>query len=319
MATQETPDHDQRFKSLIVEFFREFLSLFFPAWADRFDLSAVEWLPQEVFPDPPQGERRALDLVGRVSVLPGVPAPFADGEEEGFVLIHLEVESNDRIAQFRRRFFGYYCDLRRKYDLPVWPIGLFLRVGLDGIGWASYEETFWEQKVLQYWFAYVGLPALDAETYLHGENLLGVALTSLMRMPRERRVELQLEALDRISQAKDNEWRRYLLAECLQAYSDLDPAEWERLQELLITNKHKEARQMTLTYFERGVIQGEAAGERKGLEYVAMRQLEIKFGPLPTPAKEQIAAMSLAQLKQLIEDLLRAESLKDLRLGESEA
>jgi hypothetical protein len=315
MANQETPDHDQRFKSLIVEFFREFLSLFFPTWAERFNLSTVEWLPQEVFADPPQGKRRALDLVGRVSVLPGHAAPFPDDEEEGFVLIHLEVESKDRIAPFRRRFFEYYCDLRRKYDLPVWPIGVFLRVGLDGIGWTSYEETFWEQKLLQFWFAYVGLPALDAETYLHGENLLGVALTSLMRVPRERRVELHIEALDRISQAQDNEWRRYLLAECLQVYSDLDPAEWERLQQLLITNKHEETRQMTLTYFERGKIEG----ERKALERVAMRQLEVRFGPLPTLVKEQIAALSLAQLNQLIEDFVNAQSLKDLGLGEQEA
>src|SRR5438067_469618 len=223
MSAQEQPDHDQRFKMLLVEFFHEFLALFFPAWAERFDYSAVDWLTQEVFPDPPQGERRALDLVCRVRLLPGVLPPFPDGPAEGFVLIHLEVESNDRIAGFRRRFFDYYCDLRRKYDLPVWPIGLFLRVGLDGVGWTTYEETFWDQRVIQFTFAYVGLPALDAETYLGGESLLGVALTSLMRVPRERRVELQAEALDRIARAGENDWRRFLLGECLQAYSDLDP------------------------------------------------------------------------------------------------
>src|SRR5262249_31112402 len=176
MAAQESPDHDQRFKTLLVEFFREFLFLFFPAWAERFDLSAVDWLPQEVFPDPPQGERRALDLVARVPLWPGVPPPAEGGDESGLVLIHIEVESNDRIAGFRRRFFEYYGDLRRKYDLPVWPIGLFLRVGLDGVGWTSYTETFWEQRILQFIFAYVGLPALDAETYLSGESLLVVGL-----------------------------------------------------------------------------------------------------------------------------------------------
>jgi hypothetical protein len=29
-------------------------------------------------------------------------------------------------------------------QLPVLPIGLFLRVGLDGIGWDAYEEHFWK-------------------------------------------------------------------------------------------------------------------------------------------------------------------------------
>ncbi len=43
MPAKDAPDHDQRFKTLVVTFFREFLSLFFPDWAGRFDLDAVEW------------------------------------------------------------------------------------------------------------------------------------------------------------------------------------------------------------------------------------------------------------------------------------
>ena len=40
--------------------------------------------------------------------------------------------------------FEYYVQLRRDTGLPVLPIGLFLRVGLDGIGWDAYEEHFWK-------------------------------------------------------------------------------------------------------------------------------------------------------------------------------
>jgi hypothetical protein len=303
---EPSPDHDQRFKTLLVEFFREFLLLFFPAWAARFDLSAVDWLTQEVFPDPPQGERRARDLVGRVRLLPGVPPPFEGGADEGFVLIHLEVESQDRIAGFRRRFFDYYCDLRRKYDVPVWPIGVFLRVGLNGVGWTSYEEMFWEQRVLEFWFAYVGLPALDAEVYLHGDNVLGAALTSLMRVPRERRVELQAEAMNRIAHARENDFRRFLLAECLQAYTDFDPAEWERLKALLITPKQKDTRLMGMTLFD--------YAKRDELQRMALRLLEIKFGPLSAAAKERLATLSSAQLEDLQVDLVKGRSLKELGL-----
>src|SRR5205807_732618 len=56
-------DHDQQFKSLWKAFFAEFFQVFFPAWADRFDFPRVDWLEQEVFTDPPRGERRSLDLV----------------------------------------------------------------------------------------------------------------------------------------------------------------------------------------------------------------------------------------------------------------
>jgi hypothetical protein len=50
-------DHDQRFKTLIQEFFADFLRLFFADWAARFDLSKIEWLDKELLPDPPEGSR----------------------------------------------------------------------------------------------------------------------------------------------------------------------------------------------------------------------------------------------------------------------
>lgn len=71
-------DHDQRFKSLLKAFFAEFIQTFFPAWADRFDFTRVDWLEQEVFTDPPRGERRCLDQVARLPLRPGVP-PLAPG------------------------------------------------------------------------------------------------------------------------------------------------------------------------------------------------------------------------------------------------
>jgi hypothetical protein len=55
-------DHDQRFKSLIREFFAEFLRLFFAVWAARFDFNAIEWLDKEMLPNPPEGSRHVLDL-----------------------------------------------------------------------------------------------------------------------------------------------------------------------------------------------------------------------------------------------------------------
>ena len=91
--------------------------------------------------------------------------------------------------------------LRRDSQLPVLPIGLFLRVGLDGIGWDAYEESFWEHRRLRFEYAYVGLPGLEAEPFVTGEHLLGVALSTLMRIPPERRAELHAEALKRIARS----------------------------------------------------------------------------------------------------------------------
>ena len=127
-------------------------------------------------------------------------------------LVHVEVETRKSAVALRPRMFEYYVQLRRDTGLPVLPIGLFLRVGLDGVGWDAYEEFFWEHRILRFEYAYVGLPGLDAEQYVNGEHLLGVALSTLMRVPPERRAELFAEGLKRIVRSGENDWRRFLLA-----------------------------------------------------------------------------------------------------------
>jgi hypothetical protein len=182
MAEPVGEDHDQRLKVLLKEFFEAFLRCFFPAWADRFSFAAIDWLDKELFLAPPQGERRQLDLVARLQLRPEAPPP-RPGVRDLVALVHVELESRASAVALRPRMFEYYVQLRRDTQLPVLPIGLFLRVGLDGIGWDAYEEQFWEQRLLRFEYAYVGLPALDAEAYASGENLLGVALSALMRVP----------------------------------------------------------------------------------------------------------------------------------------
>jgi hypothetical protein len=180
MSQPAAPDHDQRLKVLLKEFFEAFFTCFFTAWADRFEFTEIDWLDKELFLAPPQGEKRQLDLVARLKLRPGSPPP-REGETDLVALVHVEVESRDSIAAFRPRMFDYYVQLRRDTGLPVCPIALFLRVGLDGRGWDAYEEHFWEEEIVHFRFAYIGLPGLPGEAYATGENLLGVALSALMR------------------------------------------------------------------------------------------------------------------------------------------
>src|SRR5437588_12671811 len=105
-----TMDHDQRFKTLIQVFFAEFLALFFASWARRFHSASVEWLDKEVFPDPPEGPRRILDLVAKVATREEVSA--REGEPGSFLaLVHIEIESPDKAAPLRPRRFRSYTQL----------------------------------------------------------------------------------------------------------------------------------------------------------------------------------------------------------------
>ena len=140
---------------LLKEFFEQFLRCFFPAWAARFDFTELTWLDKEVFLAPPQGEKRHLDLVARLRIRADAPPP-EPGMTELVALVHVEVESRESVQPLRPRMFQYYVQLRRDSGLAVLPIGLFLRVGLDGIGWDAYEERFWEHRLLRFEYAYFG-------------------------------------------------------------------------------------------------------------------------------------------------------------------
>jgi hypothetical protein len=310
MPQPDGPDHDQRLKVLLKEFFQAFFACFFPIWAGRFEFADIDWLDKELFLAPPQGEKRQLDLVARLKLRSGAPPPRG-GETDLVALVHVEVESRDSVVAFRPRMFDYYVQLRRDTGLPVLPVALFLRVGLDGIAWDAYEEHFWEEEIVRFRYAYVGLPALPGEAYAMGENLLGVALSALMRQPTERRAELYAEGLKRIASSGENDYRRFLLAECLEAYAKLDEAQKERLQALLQTEAYREVQPLMKTTYERGIEQGIEQGERR----FAVRLMEAKFGPLSTEVKQQVEALSPEALARLPLELVKAQALEELHLG----
>lgn len=299
-------EHDQRFKTLIQEFLAQFIQLFFPDRAEGFDFSDVTWLTQEVFPDPPTGERLLLDLVARVRLRQPIADPTSEEVRHTVLLVHIEIESRGSLERLRPHVREYYRELRRKYSLPVWSIGLFLRVGLEGLGMDAYTEHLWgiEVERVNYW--YVGLPALDAERYLQGEILLGVALSALMRVSPERKAWLKAEALRRLVSSGESDQHRFLLCECVQAYLPLEGPQLSEYERLLRTEPYREVLPMATTWYEQGL--------EKGQRELLREMIEDQFGPLTEHAKQRLEEWPANRLKELGRALLRASSLHELGL-----
>lgn len=300
-------DHDQRLKVVLKKCFEEFFELFLPE-ANRFDFSRVEWLEQEVFPDPPAGRRRVLDLVAKMPVRSG-EADLPEEPDEWLSLVHVEIESGDSVTRLRRYMFRSYANLRDRYDLPVLPVAVYLRVGLEGLGTEQYQEFYGSLDVLTFKYHYVGLPKLDALEYLQ-KNDLGAALSSLMGTPKERRASVVVTAAKQIAKLPEDDERRFLLAELLSAYIDFSPDEKQEFEHLLQLDENREAREMSATFFEQGLERGLEQGQRK----VVLALLEDRFNSLNPETVERVRQWPADDLTELARRIPHAKSLSELGL-----
>lgn len=284
----------------------------------------------------PDGSRHRVDLVAKLRTLE--PAdPDAPDAAEWLALVHIEVEATDRTTGIKPRLPGYYLYLTERYGLPVLPIVLYLSVGLDGLGTDAVVRRFWDFEVLRMQYLYVGLPALDAEQYIRGDNWLGVALAALMRFPKDRISELGLEALRRIGGAELNEQKRYLLDECVEAYLPVETGELDRLRSMIPVSaggKSMATLRRNVTSYDIGIdkarAEGRAEGRMAGLieghmegrdEGRALGQVELlealletRFGKLPAESLAKLREVPDDRLKPMAIALTTAKSLAELGL-----
>lgn len=288
-------DHDQRFKEMLREFVRELVTLFLTELAKRW-LGKAEWLPQEVFTNPPLGLVKRVDLLGRVT-------EQLDALTTTDSLLHVEVESADSLTEVRKKIACYYPILRTQHSLAVTSLGVYLRVGLQGQGWDEYvERNSAGEVVYQVRWLYVGLPALPAEQYVGGDNWLGVGLSALMKIAPDRKAWLRAEILRRVAtECHENDYRKLLLLNCAETYLPLEGAqEMEFLRLLREESKYQEASNMLLTTYDRGVADGETKGERKAFQEMII--------DLATPHCGVPDESVLTKLRN-IDDLTRLRSL----------
>jgi flagellar biosynthesis/type III secretory pathway protein FliH len=116
------------------------------------------------------------------------------------------------------------------------------------------------------------------------------------------------------------------LAECVEAYAELDEPQLQRLRELFKTEQYQEVgslmSSLITTTYERGKSEGKAEGKAEGRaegraeerRETALLLLEAKFGSLAPAVRERVATLSPEQLRQLLLDLVKSQSLQELHL-----
>ena len=338
--------HDQLFKELLQEFFREFLELFFPHAAARLDFARVTFLDKEYFTDLMDGEQRETDLIAQVYTLDGQPE---------IVLVHVEVERQRR-STFPARMHDYYHMIRLRKKVAVYPIAVYLSPGTGGLIREAYTESLFGEEIDRFTYWAVGLPDLSADDYRDSENVLASGLSALMRVSTLGKAVQKAWQLRRVAQSAENEARKFLLVNVIEKYLPLQGIEAEEFERLTaqpeaqgvremisiyeergiekgiargIAIGEERAREMISVYEERGVEKGIAIGEERGVEKGVVRGIAIgernrllkvlqrKFGALPEPITAQIEAIDSEEVfDALFDRAMDAQTLDDLNLNE---
>lgn len=127
-----------------------------------------------------------------------------------------------------------------------------------------------------------------------------------MVCPKDRVAWLGAEALRRIQEAPLTAQKRFLLAECVQAYLPLDEAQQREFEQLLAQEPYQGVRAMNMTVYEKGLEEG----QRRTLRL----QVEERFGPLSDAAQERLQQLPAERLTPLLKIVIRATSLSELGL-----
>ncbi len=309
-------NHDQFFKRQLHLFLADLFAVFYPAWAPRFRFDQVEWLEQEVFPEPPRGEKLVVDVLAMLPTAPADP-PRENEPRESLALILIEAESSERLTEFRERMYDYTMAIRKRTGRDVLPVAIFLNLRLDGRGEDAFEVWFWERRILRFEYDYVAPRGLRAEDYAGHPNPFAVAWSTLMQRDRAGQVEAAAEAMRRVAESDLDAEKKHALLDLIQSYTTLGDDQRVDLNVLLKDRRYERVTVMGKTWFEEGLEKGEEKGMEKGRLETVFEQCQLKFTHLPPDRlRRKLEQMSMDQLKMVGHKLVTPATPEELGLAD---
>ncbi len=308
MATK----HDQLMKELLACFPDQFLRLAAVEIADRVDLDTVVLEPEEHYPGAPTGRERRPDLVSRARTFVD-----EDGNDEGEVLVHVEIELKYRSSKLPTLLI-YHRGLSLKYALPVHTIVLYLHGGPAGSQARVYEERSLGRIVGTVGYHSLGLSRAQASSYLARPEPLAWAFAALMRPARgQSRARLGLACVRRIAAASDLGRREQdLLFRCVWTYGRFDDREALEFDKIIAELEDEEVQEMKMSMAEwwkkEGLEEGRKQGVKQGEASLLKRLLRRRFDRLPRSIDQRLDQASSQELEGWADRVLDAERLEDV-------
>jgi len=285
-------DHDALFKTVIAEFFLEFLQLFSPDLATDLDPASITEKEQELITDIKGGQTNRIDLIRQVKL----------NQKSTLVLILVEAQSYDD-KEFGERLFRYVTRLYDKYRLPVFPVAVLSYDSPKAKASNIFKLGIQDLMVITFNYFPVQLNRLDWQEYVNTPNPLASAFMAKMPVKKKERAKLKLVALNKLTELELNSAQVRLLGVFIDTYLDLNFKEQVEFEEELskVEGAKKEAvMELTTSWERKGIIEGKREGEINLL----IKQLTRRYGLLTEVEERQIRDLPEEQVESLAEAIL---------------
>jgi hypothetical protein len=315
MNTPST-DFDTPWKDIIERYFEDFIAFFLPQAHEEIDWNqGYEFLDkelQQVVRDAELG-RRLVDKLAKV---------YLQNGEEAWVLIHIEVQSQEE-TDFAERMFVYHYRIFDRYKRKVASLAV---LGDERSNWrpSQYGYQLWSSEI-RFNFPVVKLldysnqwSALEASRNPFAIVVMAHLTAQETRNNRLRRKELKFALIRRLYEqgfAREDVVNLFRFIDWVMSLpQELEDEFWREV------GQYEEERRMPyITSVERigirkGREQGRQEGMREGLLAAIELILEQKFGSEGSDLLPDISEIEdVEQLKAIIAGLQTVNTLEDLR------
>jgi hypothetical protein len=299
--------HDQNFKNLILDYPREAIALFAASEAQAIDADArVTPVRQEQLQER-LGERfRELDIPLLVE--------WPDGRREAILFV---IEEETDPARFSVHRLAHYClDLSELLGTHrVVPVVVFLHRG-DFAGKLSLGGD--ATTSLDFRFLAYALADIPAREHFDSANLVARLNLPNMAYAPEDKLEVYAHAMRGLTTLEPDPERRLKYLDFIDIYAALDENE-----RIVYRQRYPEEVAKMTRFAERFIQQGLEKGREEGREEgigqgearVLLRQLALKFGPVPDAIRSRVESADAETLLRWSEQVLSADRVEDVVTG----
>ncbi len=293
---------DTPWKNILDVYFQSFIEICYPEIASYIDWrKGYESLDKELSSITKDAEigKRLVDKLIKVWCLDG---------SEAWVLLHTEVQSQPE-ASFNERMFIYHYRLYDRYQKPIVSLAVLAD---DQAIWhpSTYEHGLWGCWLN---FKFVTVKLLDFE--LKNEQLLAsqnpfavVILAHLAALKSKKDMSDRFSSKLRITRSLYGKgWDKKFIID-IYAFIDMVMALPEPLEIKYLDEIERFEEENNMEY----ITSAERRGMLKGERNVLLRQLQRKFGALPTDSQAQIEKANAEKLMEWTDRIITANSLNEI-------